>query len=102
MKGLKENLTSQTNQERTLTALLTYTATHYPQTPNKFAEMLARLPELSRIAAIAKTQLAQRQAAGEVPAGSLLSELLKGDQLAQQQQQQQEAPEQQVEQEVIA
>ena len=48
-------------------------------------ELLTRLPELTRTCNLAKELLTTRQAAGEVPQYSLLSELLKGDIVVQQQ-----------------
>ena len=45
----------------------------------KFCNLLARLPELTRLCVVGKDQLTQRQLAGDVPQYSLLSELLKGD-----------------------
>ena len=45
----------------------------------KFCNLLARLPELTRLCVVGKDQLTQRQMAGDVPQYSLLSELLKGD-----------------------
>ena len=56
-----------------------YTTTHYPDKPNKFCELLARLAELSRTVVQGKELLRARQAQGDVPQCSLLSELLKGD-----------------------
>ena len=79
VKGLKNEDVIRDYQERVCEALLIHTITHYPHIPNKHCELLARLPELTRTCVLAKDQLNARQAAGEVPQFSLLSELLKGD-----------------------
>ena len=66
-------------QDRVAEALMVYTTTHYPDKPNKYCELLARLAELPRTCNQGKDMLLQRQAQGDVPQFSLLSELLKGD-----------------------
>ena len=79
MKGLKNSDVLREYQDRIAESLLVYSITHYPQHLNKHAELITRLPELTRTCNIAKEALNIRQAAGEVPQYSLLSELLKGD-----------------------
>ena len=79
VKGLKEPSIICEYQDSISEALLVYSITHYPKSPNKHCEMMARLAELTRTCNLGKDQLSMRQAAGEVPQFSLLSELLKGD-----------------------
>ncbi len=86
VKGLNDVGVLKDYQDKIAESLLVYSTTHYPQHLNKHAELLARLPELTRTCNMAKLRLSERQAAGEVPPGSLLSELLTMDDLAQQQQ----------------
>ena len=65
-------------QERIQEALMVHSLTHYPSLPHKHADQLTRLAELTRTCALGRELLKARQAAGEVPQFSLLSELLKG------------------------
>ena len=67
-------------QDRISNALLIFTATHSQDAGSKFCQLLARLPELSRLSNIGKEILRSRQNQGDLPDKySLLSELLKGD-----------------------
>lgn len=85
VKGLKYTGVLKEYQDKIAESLFVYSCTHYPQHLNKHAELLTRLPELTRTCNLAKELLSTRQAAGEVPQYSLLSELLKGDIVVQQQ-----------------
>ena len=78
VKGLKETDTIRSYQEKLVEALLVHSLTHNPAAANKHCELLALISQLTRTCCIAKEQLTARQAAGDVPQFSLLSELLKG------------------------
>ncbi|CAH1786649.1 unnamed protein product [Owenia fusiformis] len=86
VKGLKDQAVVRDYQEKITDALITYTATHSPQTPNKFGQMLLRLSEISKLCAIGKQRLAAHEIVNDAPASSLLMELLKGDNLLKQDQ----------------
>ena len=79
VRNLREEPKIRAQQEKITDALMIYTTTHYPDKPNKFCELLARLAEMSRTVVLGKEVLRKRQAEGEIPSCSLLSELLKGD-----------------------
>ena len=81
MKGLKDIDKIREFQDRMTEALLVYTTTHYPKFPNKFGELLLKLPEVARTCLLAKDILNEKLKAGEIAPFSLLSELLKGDQI---------------------
>ena len=65
-------------QELISEALYKYTVSHYPQNPDKFGEMLLRLPEITRVSSIGKELLNTLMPPGFQSCG-LLFELLKGD-----------------------
>ncbi|XP_061383074.1 nuclear hormone receptor FTZ-F1 beta isoform X1 [Danaus plexippus] len=73
------------SQEKALAALQAYTATHSPDTPAKFGELLLRIPELQRTCQffmqVGKEMLnpANKSKDGEGPSFNLLMELLRGD-----------------------
>lgn len=79
VRDLREEDIVWSQQDEFLHILHLYMNQHYPTQPNKLYQLLACLPELTRTCLLAKEQLTARQAAGEVPHYSLLSELLKGD-----------------------
>jgi hypothetical protein len=79
VRNLHEEHKIREQQEKISDALMIYTTTHYPDKPNKYCELLARIAELSRTVVQGKELLRNRQAQGDVPQCSLLSELLKGD-----------------------
>ena len=83
MKNLQDSVQIRSHQEMVCEYLMLYTATHYSSKANKFCELIARLPELSRSCIQAKDILKQRQGLGDIPQYSLLSELLKGDAVVQ-------------------
>ena len=78
VKGLKEPSKIHEYQEKLSEALLEYTGSHYVQMPNKFGEMLLRLPELARISFLAKEILLLALPPSSTSCG-LLVELLKGE-----------------------
>lgn len=78
VKGMKENYKAREQQELISDALYKYTISHYPQNPDKFGEMLLRLPEITRVSSIGKELLNTLMPPGFQSCG-LLFELLKGD-----------------------
>ena len=83
VKNLRDHRIIRAHQERVAGAFLIYSATHYLNKPNKYCELLTRLPELSRLSTLGKDILKTRQSQGDLPQYSLLSELLKGDSVVQ-------------------
>ncbi|KAL0896035.1 hypothetical protein ABMA27_012017 [Loxostege sticticalis] len=82
---LRESEKVRASQEKALAALQAYTATHSPDTPAKFGELLLRIPELQRTCQffmqVGKEMLnpANKGKDGEGPSFNLLMELLRGD-----------------------
>ncbi|XP_045456232.1 nuclear hormone receptor FTZ-F1 beta [Melitaea cinxia] len=82
---LREAEKVRASQEKALAALQAYTATHSPDTPAKFGELLLRIPELQRTCQffmqVGKEMLnpANKGKDGEGPSFNLLMELLRGD-----------------------
>ena len=56
-----------------------YTGTHYTHVPNKVSEMLARLPEITRISQMARDRLLTVFTPSKLAPFTLLNELIKGD-----------------------
>lgn len=79
MKNLKNEDSIREQQSKLAEALMIYSSTHYSNNPNKACQLLARVSELTRLAILGRDTLKARQAQGEIPLYSLLSELLKGD-----------------------
>ena len=79
VKNLRDASLIRNLQDRISNALLIFTATHAQDAGSKFCQILARLPELSRLSNIGKEILRSRQNQDDLPHYSLLSELLKGD-----------------------
>ena len=79
VKDLHEEVIVWNQQDELVHLLHLYMRQHYPGQPNKLYQVLACLADLTRTCMLAKEHLTARQAAGEVPHYSLLSELLKGD-----------------------
>uniref|UniRef100_A0A0K2V8L7 Nuclear hormone receptor FTZ-F1 beta n=2 Tax=Lepeophtheirus salmonis TaxID=72036 RepID=A0A0K2V8L7_LEPSM len=78
--GLKEVDQVRESQEQVVQALQSYTNFHYPSMPNKFGELLLRMPELQRVCQVSKDMLQPSQGSGETSPGfNLLMELLRGD-----------------------
>ncbi|KAK3087017.1 hypothetical protein FSP39_000379 [Pinctada imbricata] len=78
VKGMKEPIKILEFQETISDALRQYTESHYPQIPNKYGELLLRLPEIARVSLMAKDSLNQLVPPSFQSCG-LLFELLKGD-----------------------
>ncbi|RVE53238.1 hypothetical protein evm_002071 [Chilo suppressalis] len=82
---LRESEKVRASQEKALAALQAYTATHSPDTPAKFGELLLRIPELQRTCQffmqVGKEMLnpANKNKDGDGPSFNLLMELLRGD-----------------------
>ncbi|CAK1548153.1 unnamed protein product [Leptosia nina] len=81
---LREAEKVRASQEKALAALQAYTATHSPDTPAKFGELLLRIPELQRTCQffmqVGKEMLnPTNKKDGEAPTFNLLMELLRGD-----------------------
>ncbi|XP_050663834.1 nuclear hormone receptor FTZ-F1 beta [Leptidea sinapis] len=82
---LREAEKVRASQEKALAALQAYTASHSPDTPAKFGELLLRIPELQRTCQffmqVGKEMLnpANKNKDGEAPSFNLLMELLRGD-----------------------
>lgn len=82
---LREAEKVRASQEKALAALQAYTATHSPDTPAKFGELLLRIPELQRTCQffmqVGKEMLnpANKNKDGDGPSFNLLMELLRGD-----------------------
>ncbi|CAF4836398.1 unnamed protein product [Pieris macdunnoughi] len=81
---LREAECVRASQEKALAALQAYTATHSPDTPAKFGELLLRIPELQRTCQffmqVGKEMLnPTNKKDGEAPSFNLLMELLRGD-----------------------
>ncbi|KAI7795856.1 steroidogenic factor 1b [Triplophysa rosa] len=66
-----ENVYEQVNA-----ALLEYTLCVYPQYPDRFSQILLRLPELRALSAQAEDYLCYKHLSGEVPCNNLLIEML--------------------------
>ncbi|WAR31146.1 ERR3-like protein, partial [Mya arenaria] len=66
------------HQQNISVALEDYVRSHYRSTPNRYGEILLRLPELSRISGLMKEHLIQWMPANTTSCG-LLYELLKGE-----------------------
>lgn len=75
---MKESERAREQQEILSEALHKYTTSHYPQSPDKYGEMLLRLPEITRVSSIGKELLNTLMPPGFQSCG-LLFELLKGD-----------------------
>ncbi|CAG9783245.1 unnamed protein product [Diatraea saccharalis] len=82
---LRESEKVRASQEKALAALQAYIATHSPDTPAKFGELLLRIPELQRTCQffmqVGKEMLnpANKNKDGDGPSFNLLMELLRGD-----------------------
>ncbi|CAG4926642.1 unnamed protein product [Colias eurytheme] len=81
---LREAEKVRASQEKALAALQAYTATHSPDTPAKFGELLLRIPELQRTCQffmqVGKEMMnPTNKKDGESPSFNLLMELLRGD-----------------------
>lgn len=57
-------------------ALLEYTLCAYPQFPDRFSQILLRLPELRALSTQAEDYLCYKHLSGEVPCNNLLIEML--------------------------
>ncbi|XP_067279443.1 steroidogenic factor 1b isoform X3 [Pseudorasbora parva] len=62
--------------EQVNAALLEYTLYAYPQFPDRFSQILLRLPELRALSAQAEDYLCYKHLSGEVPCNNLLIEML--------------------------
>ncbi|KAL4219474.1 c4 zinc finger protein [Mactra antiquata] len=78
IKGLNDADKLSEQQQRVSIALESYTNSHYRQSPNKYGEILLRLPELARISNLLKDQLMNWMPTNTTSCG-LLYELLKGE-----------------------
>ncbi|KAH3801826.1 nuclear hormone receptor FTZ-F1 beta-like [Dreissena polymorpha] len=78
IKGLSEDLKLAEQQQKVSIALEQYVSSHYRNQPNKYGEVLLRLPELSRISCMMKDQLMTWMPSNTTSCG-LLYELLKGE-----------------------
>ncbi|KAF6073544.1 nuclear receptor subfamily 5 group A member 2 [Phyllostomus discolor] len=63
-------------QEQVNTALLDYTTCNYPQQPERFGQLLLRLPEIRALSAQAEEYLYYKHLNGDVPYNNLLIEML--------------------------
>ncbi|XP_067943901.1 uncharacterized protein [Watersipora subatra] len=75
IKGLVNSTYIQSYQNTLLDALMSYTATHHPEAPLRFGELLLRLSEVQRLTAISRQQILHLQSP-EMEKNSLLMELL--------------------------
>ncbi|XP_052790041.1 nuclear hormone receptor FTZ-F1 beta-like [Mya arenaria] len=78
IKGLSDANSLAVHQQNISVALEDYVRSHYRSTPNRYGEILLRLPELSRISGLMKEHLIQWMPANTTSCG-LLYELLKGE-----------------------
>lgn len=62
--------------EQVNAALLEYTLYAYPQFPDRFSQILLRLPELRALSTQAEDYLCYKHLSGEVPCNNLLIEML--------------------------
>lgn len=78
IKGLNDADKLSEQQQRVSMALESYTSSHYTQSPNKYGEILLRLPELSKVSYMLKEHLMNWMPPNTTSCG-LLYELLKGE-----------------------
>lgn len=78
IKGLNDAEKLSEQQQRVSMALESYTCSHYTQSPNKYGEILLRLPELSKVSYLLKEHLMNWMPPNTTSCG-LLYELLKGE-----------------------
>ncbi|MGH0185283.1 UNVERIFIED_CONTAM: hypothetical protein FKN15_016522 [Acipenser sinensis] len=76
VKGLAGCSAVERGQEQVNRSLMSYTAQEHPQHPDKFGQLLLKLPEIRSIGLQAEEYLYMRHLQGDLPCNNLLTEML--------------------------